>query len=79
MHKLEALEKLRTEAPDIILLDVSMPGQGGLHACRSIRAISPARMIPGPKDGRFAGSDSAPEAYWQSPACLDSRTPVEYL
>src|SRR5260370_34557656 len=41
----EALEKLQTEAPDIILLDVNMPGMGGLHACRSIRASSPARII----------------------------------
>jgi len=42
----EALEKLRAEAaPDIILVDVNMPGLGGLHACRSIRAGSPARII----------------------------------
>jgi DNA-binding response OmpR family regulator len=41
----EALEKLQTETPDIILLDINISGVGGLHACRSIRATSPARII----------------------------------
>jgi two-component system, OmpR family, KDP operon response regulator KdpE len=42
----EALKKLRAEpGPDIILLDVNMPGLGGLNACRSIRAGSPAQII----------------------------------
>jgi len=42
----EALKKLRAEeSPDIILLDVNMPGLGGLHACRAIRAGSPAQII----------------------------------
>ena len=34
----EALEKLRAERHDIILLDLNMPGMGGLAACRAIRA-----------------------------------------
>jgi two-component system KDP operon response regulator KdpE len=42
----EALEKVRTEAaPDIILVDVNMPGLGGLYACRAIRDGSHARII----------------------------------
>jgi len=42
----EALKKLLADMrPDIVLLDVNMPGLGGLHACRSIRAGSPARII----------------------------------
>ena len=34
----EALEKLRDYHPDLILLDMNMPGMGGLAACREIRA-----------------------------------------
>jgi len=33
----EALEKLRDYRPDLILLDINMPGMGGLATCRSIR------------------------------------------
>lgn len=34
----EGLEKLREFRPDLILLDMNMPGMGGLAACRAIRA-----------------------------------------
>jgi two-component system KDP operon response regulator KdpE len=33
----EALESIRSSTPDVILLDVNMPGIGGLEACREIR------------------------------------------
>lgn len=33
----EALEQLRTQSVDLILLDMNMPGMGGLETCRAIR------------------------------------------
>ena len=41
----EALEKLRDERYDLIILDRNMPGMGGLAACRSIRATSDVGII----------------------------------
>jgi len=34
----EALEKVRDFRPDLVLLDINMPGMGGLAACRALRA-----------------------------------------
>ena len=41
----EALESLRKERPDLILLDVNMPGIGGIETCREIRRGSDAPII----------------------------------
>jgi two-component system KDP operon response regulator KdpE len=34
----EALDKIREYRPDLVLLDINMPGMGGLATCRAIRA-----------------------------------------
>jgi two-component system KDP operon response regulator KdpE len=36
----EALTLLRSESPDLALLDLNMPGAGGLETCRAIRETS---------------------------------------
>jgi len=41
----EAVEIVRSEAPDVVLLDVKMPGGGGGEAAREIRHLAPATAI----------------------------------
>ena len=41
----DALESIREERFDLILLDMNMPGMGGLETCRQIRATSEAAII----------------------------------
>ena len=41
----EALRKLHEFQPDLILLDLNLPGIGGLDTCRAIRAMSNAPII----------------------------------
>jgi two-component system KDP operon response regulator KdpE len=41
----EALEQLRTQRPDLILLDMNMPVTDGLEACREIRRSSEVPII----------------------------------
>jgi two-component system KDP operon response regulator KdpE len=41
----EALEKLHSERPDLILLDMNMPVLDGLQACREIRSSSEVPII----------------------------------
>ena len=41
----EALEKVRKFRPDLVLLDVNMPGIGGLAVCREIRSDANVAII----------------------------------
>jgi len=41
----EALEKLRRETVDLVLLDMNMPGLGGIETCRLIRADSEVAIV----------------------------------
>jgi two-component system KDP operon response regulator KdpE len=41
----EALDKFREEQPDLVLLDLNMPGIGGLETCRAIRMGSDVPII----------------------------------
>ena len=41
----EALEKVREYRPDLVLLDINMPGMSGLAACRAIRADTSIAII----------------------------------
>jgi two-component system KDP operon response regulator KdpE len=41
----EALEKIREERFDLVLLDMNMPGMGGLETCRALREHSEVAII----------------------------------
>ena len=41
----EALERFREEMPDLVLLDMNMPGMDGLETCRLLRAGSEAPIL----------------------------------
>ena len=40
----EALRRFREDEPDLVLLDLSMPGMDGATVCRRIREVSDARQ-----------------------------------
>lgn len=67
----EALMKIREERFDLILLDVNMPGMGGLEACRQVRAVSEAAIIMltvrNTEQDKVAGLDAGADDYVTKP------------
>lgn len=44
-HPAEGLEKLRSEHPDLVILDVMLPDQDGFEVCRAIRRFSKVPIV----------------------------------
>lgn len=42
----EALEKVKAEKPDLVLLDVVMPEMSGFEVCRKIQDSDATRLLP---------------------------------
>jgi CheY-like chemotaxis protein len=42
----EALDKIEKNPPDLVLLDLMMPGMNGFETCRRIRANEKTRKLP---------------------------------
>lgn len=42
----EALQLVRDEHPDLVILDVMMPGSDGLSVCRQLKQDTATRQIP---------------------------------
>lgn len=71
---LEALAKLESEAPDLVLLDVMMPGMSGYEVCEAIRANPAHAMLPvvlvtalDPAKERIKGLDAGADDFLTKP------------
>jgi DNA-binding response OmpR family regulator len=68
------LEEAHNSAPDLILLDVTMPGMTGFEVCREIRTTPELMMIPvifltarGTMDDKLEGFDAGADDYVPKP------------
>lgn len=87
----ECLAEVERRAPDIILLDVMMPGMDGIEVCQRLKQSEEFKSIPiifisarSSKEGRLAGLASGAVDYITKPIDLDEtlariRTQLRFL
>jgi CheY-like chemotaxis protein len=52
----EAIEEIKADAPDLVLLDINMPGIDGFETCRQIRGFSDVPIIIARTSGAYSRS-----------------------
>ena len=69
-----ALERVRDEHPDLVLLDVVMPEMSGYEVCRRLRAVEATRLLPvimvtalDPLQERVKGIDAGADDFLTKP------------
>src|SRR5690606_35013326 len=71
----EALDKARDDPPDLVLLDLMLPGMDGIEVCRRLRAVSdvPILMLTAKEaiEDRVAGLDAGADDYLVKPFAFD--------
>jgi DNA-binding response OmpR family regulator len=67
----EALRAAETEPPDLVVLDLMLPGLSGLEVCRLLRAASPVPVVMltalGEEEDRIAGLELGADDYITKP------------
>ncbi len=74
----EALDKVKSETPDAVVLDVIMPGMNGFQACRAITSNPDTQHIPvvlvsskGEKTDRIWGEEQGAKGYITKPFTVE--------
>jgi two-component system KDP operon response regulator KdpE len=71
----EALEKIKHEMPDLVILDLVMPGLSGLDVCRQVRTFSAVPIIilsaKGNDQSKVTVLDAGADDYVTKPFSLD--------
>lgn len=70
----EALEKIKSNTPDLIILDVVLPGVSGFEVCRTLKSSKETNQIPviicstkGSEMDKFWGMKQGADAYLPKP------------
>src|SRR3954453_9387932 len=67
----EALEQSRTHKPDVVVLDIMLPGMSGIEVCKKLRAQGDVGIIMltarGEVEDRVQGLDSGADDYLVKP------------
>jgi chemotaxis family two-component system response regulator PixH len=70
----EALEKVQSDRPDLIILDVVLPGRSGFEICRELKGVDATSSIPiilcstkGTEMDKFWGMKQGADAYIPKP------------